>query len=75
MKCTCGYEVHDPPYEGWEECGNCEQRLHSLEWRKKQLEDRRILIRIARAAKLYLEHGEPGLADDLEEVLERWFGK
>ena len=75
MKCTCGYEVHDPPYEDWEECGNCDQKLHNLEWRKQQEEDKRTLLQIARAAKLYLEHGEPGLADDLEEVLERWFGK
>ena len=27
------------------------------------------LLRVARAAKLYLEHGEPELADDLEEAL------
>ena len=36
MICTCGYEVHDPPYESWEECGNCDQKLHNLDWRKKQ---------------------------------------
>ena len=27
------------------------------------------LVRVARAAKLYLEHGEPCLADELEEYL------
>ena len=29
----------------------------------------RALQRVARVAKLYLEHGEPELADDLEEAL------
>ena len=69
MECTCGYEVKEPPYENWEECPNCDLKLDRLEWRIKRNEEYANLLRVARAAKLYLEHGEPELADDLEEAL------
>ena len=37
--------------------------------RKDMKADRESLLRVAWAARLYLEHGEPELADDLEEAL------
>ena len=35
-KCKCGQEIHDPPYEHWEECPNCERRLAGLEYARKR---------------------------------------
>ena len=80
MKCTCGYEVHEPPYENWEECGDCEQRLHNLEWQKKQLEDLKalrtvgsLLHSLLRQAYLFKGYGTGPLQQPaVDATLKQW---
>jgi hypothetical protein len=66
MKCICGYEIGEPPFENWEECPNCDMKLNSIDWMKKML----AVVEAARELyKLWLNHGIGEVDLELEENL------